>query len=158
MALLDEIKTKCSAAQLANLKATNDPAAYAAVAATVSAGRVKTVEKRIRHTDVLAALGAEEGAAVIDAIAAVAPNDGLTPGRRKNRPLAYALEMLKPASAQGLDVGNTQTRTQLDDLATAGVMKPAQAAALKALAEVPDPVTDRDVSAATRRDDGSWLI
>ena len=158
MALLDEIKAKCSAAQLAALKTTNGAAEFAAVAATVSAGRVKLVETRIKHRHILAALGAEEGAAVIDALVAAAPTDGLTPARRKQRPLAYAAEMLKPTSVEGLDVADVQTRAQLDGLAAAGVMTAAQAVTLKALAERPDPVTAWDISNATRAADGSWLI
>lgn len=155
MALIDEIRAKCSAAQIAAAKATNE---LGPIAATVNAGRTRVVETRIKQRHVLSALGAEEGAAVLDAIAAAAPSDGLTPARRKQRPLAYAVEMLHPRSAEGLDVADPQTRAQLDGLAAAGLMTADQAAKLKALAERPDPVTDYDVSRAMHSPSGDWII
>ena len=147
---LAEIRQKCTPDQLAT-RDTN------AIAAQVSIGRTKIVETRIRWRHVLSALGAVDGQAVIDALNAAIPADGGTPAKKAGRPLATAAEMIHPRSSEGLDVGDPQTRAQLDALGAQGVvMSTAQAAVLKALAVVPDPVSQDDVNAVCWSG-GNWI-
>lgn len=155
MALIDEITAKCTTVEIAAMKATNT---FTAVAAKVSLGRVKLVETRIRSLDVLRALGGEAGQGVVDLIAAAVPTGRTTPAEKRSRPLATAIASLDSRAVQALDVSAPETRTQIDDLVAAGIMTAAQAATLKALAERPDPVTEWDISSATRSANGSWLI
>lgn len=158
MALIDEIRFKCTTAQIAEAKRTNE---LGPIVTTVNASRQpKLVETRIRWRHILSTLGAEDGQAVIDALnAAVPATDSVVPNKRKGRPLATAAEMIHPRSSEGLDVGDAQTRAQLDALGAGGaVMTAAQADKLKALAERPDPVTDYDVSKAMHDGAGNWII
>ena len=158
MALIDEIRAKCPPDMIAEAKRTNE---LGPIVAAVNAGRVKIVETRIRSRHVLSALGAVDGQAVVDALIAAVPADGLTPTKKALRPLATVVEMLDPQSTEGLDVGDLQARAQLDALGAQGVvMTTVQANKLKALAERPDPITDFDVSMAVHSParDGTWII
>lgn len=149
MALLDDIKVKVSAA----VRATRDTVA---VTAAFNVGRIKIVETRIRKHDILRVLGGADGQAVIDAIVLATPATGTTPAQRLARPLATAMELLSPNSTVGLDVGETQTRAQIDGLVPA-ILTVVQATAIKALAEVPDLVSEFDVRVACWSPAGVWL-
>lgn len=87
--------------------------------------RMRTIEKRIGYGAVMATLGVEAGAAVLDALELTAT---------KSSPVKWAMKLL---AADNLDVGNPQTRLQIDALAAAGVLTVAQATTLKGLAEEP---------------------
>jgi len=104
-----------------------------ALAAILSVGRTKTVEKLIGYGTVLEALGAENGAAFLD---------GLTAVSASSSPVKWALKLLDRGE---LNIGAAATQSQLDALATAGVMPQAVADALKNLAIVPDPYSIQDV-------------
>lgn len=58
---------------------------------------------------------------------------------------------------EGLDLGDPLTRTLLDTLAQAGVVDASSVAALKALAETPDPIDEMTVRQACWSDEGVWL-
>lgn len=85
--------------------------------------RTRLVEMRIGFGAIMSALGASAGAALLDALEVVAVSSS---------PVKWALRLL---AADNLDIGNLQTRAQIDALAAAGVMTAAQAATLKALAQ-----------------------
>ncbi|RMH12115.1 MAG: hypothetical protein D6698_15585 [Gammaproteobacteria bacterium] len=73
---------------------------------------------------VLATLGANAGATFLDALEAASAS---------NSAVKWALMFIK--SVDGIDVGNTETRNMLDQLAAANVLDPASVATIKALAE-----------------------
>lgn len=87
--------------------------------------RTRLVEMRIGFGAIMSALGASAGAALLDTIEVAAVS---------NSPVKWAMRLL---AADNLDIGNLETRAQIDALAAAGVMTEAQATTLKALAEQP---------------------
>jgi hypothetical protein len=87
--------------------------------------RTRIVAARIGVGSVMSALGASAGAALLDTLEVIAAS---------NSPVKWALRLL---AADNLDIGNAETRAQIDALAAAGVMTVEQAATLKALAEQP---------------------
>lgn len=78
---------------------------------------------RIGPGTVMAALGPADGAALMDSLTALA---------QQSRPIHWALGVILRGE---LDLSVANARAQVDQLAAAGVMTPAQAAALKAIAE-----------------------
>lgn len=103
------------------------------LAALLSVGRTKVVDLNIGYGTVLEALGAENGAAFLDGLAAVAASSS---------PVKWALKLLDRGE---LNIGAAATQAQLDALASAGVMPQAVADVLKGLAIVPDPYSIQDV-------------
>lgn len=79
---------------------------------------------RIGPGTVMEVLGPEGGSALLDALTTLAPT---------NPPIRWALKILDRGE---FDISVVGARAQVDGLATAGVITNAQAAALKALAEV----------------------
>lgn len=116
MALLDEINTKCTPEQIA-------AGDFHAIATTVSAGRVKAIVKQGGIGTVLEVLGPQDGAALLDSLEAMAAT---------NSAVKWAFVLVNRGE---LDFGSAATRAMIDQLipGPAGV-------ALKAVAEVPDPV------------------
>lgn len=117
-----------------------------ALAAILSAGRTKLVERNIGYGTVLETLGAEAGAAFLDGLTAVAATSS---------PVKWALKLLDRGE---LNVGAVATQQQLDALAAGGLMPQAVAEALKALALAPDPVDELDVRKACWADNGDWAL
>lgn len=79
---------------------------------------------RIGPGTIMTALGPTEGAALLDALTTLA---------QRSRPIHWALSVIMRGE---LDLSVTNARAQVDQLAAAGVMTTAQAAALKSIAEV----------------------
>ncbi|MDQ5877818.1 MAG: hypothetical protein QG638_550 [Pseudomonadota bacterium] len=147
MALLDDIR-----ALPAELLAGRDTAA---IAAALSAGRVRLHERLISERGVLAALPVPAGDLFLKAIetfAATALPDG-HPLAAYHGTIARGVGWLM---GEGLDLGDPLTRTLLDTLAMAGVVESASVATIKALAEQPDPIDEMDVRRACWSDDGVW--
>jgi hypothetical protein len=107
-----------------------------ALAAILSEGRTKLIERDIGYGTVLDTLGADAGAAFLDGLQALSASSS---------PVKWALKLLDRGE---LNVGAHATQAQLDALAEGGAMPVAVAQALKALAVVPDVVTAQDVQAA----------
>ena len=82
------------------------------------------------------ALGADNGAAFLDGLTAVAATSS---------PVKWAIKLLDRGE---LNIGAAATRGQLDALAAGGVMPQAVAEALKNLAVVPDEITASQVQQA----------
>jgi len=141
--LRDEIVAKCPPELLATRDAD-------AIAAAVSAGRVRLVETKIGNGELLHTLGPVAGAQLLDALGQLAASTDPA-----LRPIYYALDLLK---RNDLDVSLQSTRGQLDTLATAGVLPAPAVAAVKALAERPDPVGEYDVRRVGWSDDGEWTL
>lgn len=135
MTLLDEINALDAA-----LVASRDTQA---IADALSVGRVQVVPRQIGFGAVLDTLGDDAGALVLDTI------DSLRPMVPK---LKYVWVLLDKGE---LDVGMSSVRAGLDGLAAQGGMTEDQAGALKSLAEVPAPVSARDVELAMKNDDGT---
>jgi hypothetical protein len=101
-----------------------------------------------------AALGADRGAAFLDALHAAA---------EVSSPVKYALKAL---DGEGIDLGDPATRDKLDELAVAGAIQEQDAADLKALAPTLEhrtpgtpafagwPVTELDIRIAWFLDNG----
>jgi hypothetical protein len=106
------------------------------VAAALSAGRVRAVETFGGYGYVMERLGPTGGASLLDALESMAAS---------SPPIKWAFRLLERGA---LDFGSAATRAQLDALVGAGVLPAPAAGALKAGAEVADPVSVSDVSAA----------
>lgn len=61
-------------------------------------------------------------------------------------------------AGEGLDFGDATLRGMLDQFGALGIITVAEAGHLKALAEVPDVVTPRDVDMAIKTDDGQLRV
>lgn len=86
----------------------------------------EVVELRTRGIgpgEVMAALGAEQGAALLDALEAIKGQDS---------PVRWALRLLDRGA---LNIGAGETRAQIERLEVAGIITPTQAAALRGLGE-----------------------
>jgi hypothetical protein len=102
-----------------------------AIAAALSVGRTKIVPTEIGKGRILATLGLATGNALLDVID-TAPD----------------FRHVKQLVENGwLDIGSDLSRASLDALVPA-VLTQVEADTLKALAEVPDPVTPQDVAKA----------
>ena len=134
MALIDDIR-----ALPADLLATRDTAQIAAALPPVS----RLVPTEIGNGTVLETLGLAVGNALLDVL--------------YNAP---DFRYVKPLLEQGrLRIDAPPARAALDGIAAAGIAAgfgAAQAEALKALAEQPDPVDEMDVRRACWSDEGVW--
>lgn len=106
----------------------------AALAASLSIGRTRCVPTLIGMGQVMEALGPTAGAAVLDA---------LNTAKNDYRPLYWAWGLLEKGL---LDVGSPATQAQINALAGAGLMTPAQATTLIGLSSQSDPVQIAAVS------------
>lgn len=122
----------------------------AAIAAALSVGRTKPVSRIITARGIAAsypggAIGAEvvllklEGAR--DAMLASADQNQKVLGSLLRRQLAFL-------GTEGLDFGDATLRGMLDTFAAMSIITAQEAANLKAMALVPDPISVNDVSAA----------
>lgn len=116
MSLLDEIHAKCTPAEVA-------AGDFHLIAEKVSAGRVKAVTKLGGIGTVLELLGPVDGAALLDSLETIAA---------ANPAVKWAFILINRGE---LDFGSAATRGMIDML----IPGPA-GAALKSVAEVPDPV------------------
>lgn len=116
-----------------------------ALAERLSAGRVRLETRMVNVGTVLDTLGPSEGAAVLDALDAL---------RGTVSAVRWAFILLE---RNELDVSLNSVRGQIDAL-TGVVFSPAAAAALKRLAERPDPVSEFEVRSAIYADDGGLRV
>jgi hypothetical protein len=118
----------------------------AAIAAKMSEGRKRHVTTLIGFGTVLDVLGADEGAAVLDALESAA---------QQISKIKWAMRLLDGSK---LDVGLESTRTAIDEL-VGQIFTQAQADTLKSLADVHDPIPELDVVKACYSDSGKeWLV
>ena len=137
MTLRDEILSR---SDCADALAARDCGALAAI---LSVGRTKTVERNVGYGTVLEVLGAEAGSAFLDGLVALS---------EASSPVKWALKMLDRGE---LNIGSPATQAQLDALAAGGVFPQVVADALKALALAPDVVTMQQVAEEMFNPDGS---
>ena len=133
MALLDEIKAKCSLALLTSRDMT-------AIAAAVSVGRVKPNDLEIGNGTILETIGMTAGNSLLDVINNTA-----------------AFRYVKPLVNDGrLKVGSALVQATVQSLVPS-VLTQAQADALCALGKSPDPISEFDARKALFAIDGTWL-
>lgn len=106
------------------------------LAAILSAGRTKIVDRNVGYGTVMDTLGGEAGAAFLDGLTALAASSS---------PVKWALKLLDRGE---LNIGAPATQAQLDMLAAAGLLPVEVVAALKGLAVVDDAVTAQEVQTA----------
>jgi len=112
-----------------------------AIAAQLSAGRTRLEPTEVGNGAVLETIGLAAGNALLDVI-------NNTPDFRH----------VKPLLEQGrLRIDSPLVRATLDSLVPA-VLTAQAAAALKALADRPDPVTEYQVRRVVWNDNGSWAL
>lgn len=130
----------------------------AAVAAALSVGRTRLVERNITERRIIAELGPVDGDAFLTAlesfVAATLPPQH--PLAAYQGGIRRAVTWLK--SPVGLDVGNAHSQQMLDAMAAAGIVTAASAATVKALGREPAPVSEFDVRRAVFADDGTLLV
>lgn len=123
------------------------------IAEAISVNRVRAVSHEIGERGILDLLGPVAGDAFLSALEGITePADLPGPMQQYFGAIRRGVSWLK---SSGLDVGAPTTRLLLDNLALAGKLPPAEVAKIKAIAEVPDPVTARQVAEALYNDDGS---
>jgi hypothetical protein len=137
MDLITEIRAKCSPVLIAGQNTQ-------AIADAVSVGRVRIASKLIGIGTILATLGAS-GGIFLDGLVAMGAHD---------RNVFWAMELIKSGQ---LDIGMQATRDQVAALGQAMPEMAPAVAALLALAEVPDPITELDVRCALWDAAGNWL-
>lgn len=116
---------------------------YVAIATALSAGRRKVVARTGGIGLVLELLGPEVGAVLLDTLQAMTAS---VPS------LKWAWYLIERGE---LDFGSAATRGMIDSLVTGGAMDINIGNALKAAAEIPDPVTADQVEIAMKNEDGS---
>ena len=114
-----------------------------AIATALSVGRTKVIQKLGGVGLVLETLGPDIGSAVLD---------GLDALKAVSSPVKWAWVLIERGE---LDFGSPATRGMIQQLASGGAIPADAANALLALAEIPDPISDRDVMAAIYNDNGS---
>lgn len=122
MTILEEIRAKCTAAQIA---ARNDPA----IAAMVNAGRTKTVM-----------------VAIADIQAYLQGNGAWWAIKQSTLPAAVATMDVANARYEHVDTSLPFVQTMLGGLVTAGLIAQADHDAINAMGKVPDPVSYTEIS------------
>jgi|SRR5665647_280151 len=135
--LLDEIKAKCTPAELASRD-------DGAIAAKVSLGRTRLQPTMVGYGTVMDALGPVDGANVLNALESLAA---------QSAPVKWAMKLLDRGE---LDISKLSTRGQIQALVGV-VFTQTQADILLALAATPDPITEFDVRCALWDAAGTWL-
>ena len=129
------------------------PADDAAIAEILSEGRTRIVSREIGDGAVAIALGIPGGPVFLyqlELAAETVPGASATDEQIAQH--AIARQAWRSLQKAALDIGNPVVRSAID--AMVGTLLTAeQASAVKALAEIPDPVTVADVSLAMR---GPW--
>lgn len=162
MTLLDEIRARCSQTVL-------DSRDDAAIATAVSQGRTRLQSITVSERGVRSALSIVDGASFIKLLrdlsaATTAPAwvTGVCDALGIPASIRWAyLDTLQCAypwlQREGLDVGAKTTRDMLDLIAAGNPPLAAACQAIKALAEVADPIDPYTVRRAVWSDTGEWL-
>ena len=158
MSLLDEIKAKCSPELLASRDTD-------AITAAVNAGRVRmdgvTKFASLGISERFPAIGPLPGALAAELVFqklegfAVQAKASTDPASRL---LGGAIErQMGHLKGSGMAIGSSAVAQMLDIIAVSGGLTPQEVAALKSVAEVPDPVSELDVRRALFADNGDYL-
>lgn len=123
-----------------------------AVAAALSVGRVRLRHTQIGPGTIMAALGAANGATLLETLTALAAQSASNPAYI---PIKWALKIIDRGE---LNLGEPAARDQVVALAAGGVMTAQARDALLALGQEPDPVAEYDVRCAVFNLDGSLAV
>ena len=145
MTLLEEIQTRAAAdPTFAAALAAGD---HTACAAALSVNRTRLRSVLLTERGVMAALGVVDGEAALSALEAFAAAPASGPLAAQHAGIARMVSWL---SGAGIDIGDPLAQQLLDVLAAVGVLAAPSVAKIKALAQVPAPVSASEVSAALR--------
>ena len=139
MTLLQEIIVKCSP----EILATHDTQA---ITDAFNVGRTKVATKLGGIGLVMETLGPDNGAALLDSLQAMTAT---VPA------LKWAWYLIERGE---LDFGSPATRGMIDTLVAQGAIAEPLGTALKATAEVPDPIDELTIRKTVLADDGTWSI
>ena len=139
MTLLQEIIVKCSP----EILATHDTQA---ITDAFNVGHTKVATKLGGIGLVLETLGPDNGAALLD---------GLQSMTTTVPALKWAWYLIERGE---LDFGSPATRGMIDMLVAQGAIAEPLGTALKATAEVPDPIDELTIRKTVLADDGTWSI
>ena len=139
MTLLQEIIVKCSP----EILATHDTQA---ITDAFNVGHTKVATKLGGIGLVLETLGPDNGAALLDGLQAMTTT---VPA------LKWAWYLIERGE---LDFGSPATRGMIDTLVAQGAIAEPLGTALKAAAEVPDPIDELTIRKTVLADDGTWSI
>lgn len=146
----DEIRAAIAARpELADLVAAGD---HVGIAAALSVGRTRLRATQIGPGTIMAALGAADGATLLETLTALAAQSATVPAYV---PIKWALKIIDRGE---FDMSAQAARDQVVALAAAGVMSNAARDALLALGQEPDPVSEFDVRCAIYNADGSLAV
>lgn len=142
MSLLQEIRAKCTPEEIA---AGN----HEVIAAKVSAGRTRIVSREIGDGAITLALGNPDGPLFLLRLEQLANTqvDATKPDATVAA-VATARQVWRTLNRAALDVGHPMVRAGIDAFVTAGMLTAEQGEKIKALASIPDPVTDAEVREA----------
>lgn len=123
---------------------------WASIAETLASGRKVVVPNIVTARGIAAAYPSGPLASEALLLKLEAARDSMLASTDANTKLLGSLlrRQLAFLSSVGLDFGDAAMRSQLDSLASAGVITTGEAANLKALGEKPDAITALDVEAA----------
>lgn len=126
---------------------------YAGIAELLSIGRTHVAPTLMTERGVISTLGSVAGVEFLEALEAfvVATLPDGHPLKPHQKAVGRAVGWLKH---DGIDVGDTLTRTLLDGMVAAGVLQGTSVTAVKARAVKPNPLTEVEVAAAMTADAG----
>lgn len=129
------------------------PSDDATIAAILSAGRVTIAQRQINDGDAAIALGVPGGPLFLYQLELAATSD-LAQGATAQQVALYAVarQAWRSLTRGTFDIGNSVVRQAIDAMVDT-LLTAEQATTLKALAEVPAPITAAEVSRALR---GPW--
>src|SRR5574337_918097 len=130
----------------------------AAIAAAISAGRTRIMPRPVGDGDIALALGVPAGPLFLyqlETVASTPPEAGASADAVAQ--FATARQAWRSLQKGSFDVGNPGVRSAID-LFVGTLLSAEQAVAVKALAEVPDPISEWDVRCAVLADDGGLLV
>lgn len=154
-ALWAEIQANPACAPYITLSEPKGPAEIArandqAIADIISTGRTKVVSREVGDGAIALALGTQAGPLFIYKLRRLAattlPDDATD---EQIIPVAVAQQAVESLAKVGFDVGNPDVRAGLS-MFEGTLLTAVQIKAIKALAEIPDPITADDVSRAVR--------
>lgn len=129
-----------------------------AIAAVLSAGRTRIAPRLIGDADVSLAIGIPDGPMFLLGLEDAATTRPATDASPEQLAVyATARQAWRSVQNKAFEIGNPAVRAAID-LFVGVLLTADQAVAIKALAEVPDPVSEWDVRCAILAADGGLLV
>lgn len=157
----DEIRAAIVASSSLLQMAHADPPDTHGIAAAVSVGRKRVAQPCMVSARGLAGkLSGGALAAEVILLKLEGARDAMLQSQDPQQRVVGSLlrRQLSFLAGDGLDFGDPALRSMIEQFGAQGLITADEAAHLKALAEVPDPVTEFEVRCAIFADDGSMLV